>query len=190
MTLEVGRKLMLKVGHWYSDCGLYEISQGEELSITSGDPSYYYCSSPCNDGVYKVERKKAGDFFILEAIKLEEYKLVPDLDVTEEAPAALTGGSSVSYYRKSLTLPLTSDRTQYVTVDLEVGDFTDAWDLDGNQFNVVKAIARSGCKKDTSIEYDLDKNLWFCLRSKLKAGLITHQEFWQMAKACGLSEEV
>jgi hypothetical protein len=107
----------------------------------------------------------------------------------EETPKK-TGGSSPNQYRKKVMLPLSSDRGQYVEVDLEVEDFVEAFQLNPNAFNCVKAWARLGVKEGTSVEYDLNKNLWFTLKEKQEKGVITKKQLWKYRQLLGLCEEI
>lgn len=102
----------------------------------------------------------------------------------------VTGGSSPNYYRKSILLPSSKDRHNYHQVDIECGDVSDAWNLNGNMFNVLKSNLRGDNKEGVDNKYALDKILWFTLREKKRLGLITHSQFWEQAKAIGLSKEV
>lgn len=106
-----------------------------------------------------------------------------------EVVTQVTGGSSPNYYRKSLSLPTTADRKVFVEVDLEAGDVSDAWEVSGNQFNVLKSILRGDNKEGVDLQYALDKQLWFSLREKMKLGMITHKQFWEQAVALGLAGE-
>jgi len=101
-----------------------------------------------------------------------------------------TGGSTPNQYRRSIILPNTNDRYTFTLVDIEVGDVIDSFDLDFNEGNVVKGMCRKGTKKGTTVEYDRKKAVWFSLRSLLKDDFISHKEFWEMAKSCGLSKEI
>lgn len=103
---------------------------------------------------------------------------------------AVTGGSSPSYYRKSIMLPLTEDRTKFALVDLEAFDVSNAWDMNANAFNVFKSTVRGDNKPGVDHEYALDKQLWFTLTEKLRRDLITTEQFWQMAVALGISKDV
>lgn len=109
--------------------------------------------------------------------------------VPDEVPKK-TGGSSANQYRVSLSLPTTGNREEFATVDLEFGDISQAFNLTANEFNTCKGMMRKGKKEGTSEDYDQKKAVWFSLRSRLESGNITHKEFWQMAKACDLSEEI
>ena len=109
--------------------------------------------------------------------------------VPDEVPEK-TGGSSANQYRVSLSLPTTGNRSEFVTVDLEFGDVSQAFSLTANEFNTCKGMMRKGKKEGTSEDYDQQKAVWFSLRSRLESGNITHKEFWQMAKVCALSEEI
>ena len=110
-----------------------------------------------------------------------------NVEVVEET---VTGGSSPSYYRKSIMLPTTADRTVHVQVDLEAFDVSNAWDMNANAFNVFKSTVRGDNKPGVDHEYALDKQLWFTLTEKLRRDLITTEQFWQMAVALGISKDV
>ena len=121
-------------------------------------------------------------------VEVEEGK-AHNLAVTQPDVKEVTGGSSPNYYRKSLSLPTTEDRSVFVEVDLEAGDVSDAWSCSGNQFNVLKSVLRGDNKEGVDLQYALDKQLWFSLREKMKLGMITHKQFWEQAVALGLAEE-
>lgn len=90
-----------------------------------------------------------------------------------------TGGSTPNQYRLSVNLPLTSDRTQFVDVDLEAMDVSDALDLSGNLRDVQKALFRMGKKDGVSEAYDFNKQLFCTLREMKKRGVISHAKFWE-----------
>ena len=90
-----------------------------------------------------------------------------------------TGGSTPNQYRLSVNLPLTSDRTQFVDVDLEAMDVSDALDLSGNLRDVQKALFRMGKKEGVSEAYDFNKQLFCTLREMKKRGIISHAKFWE-----------
>lgn len=94
-----------------------------------------------------------------------------------------TGGSTPNQYRLSVNLPLTSDRTQFVDVDLEAMDVSDALDLSGNLRDVQKALFRMGKKEGVSEAYDFNKQLFCTLREMKKRGIISHAKFWEAAQA-------
>lgn len=97
------------------------------------------------------------------------------------ASAKKTGGSTPNQYRISVNLPLTSDRTQFVDVDLEAMDVIDALDLSGNLKDVQKALFRMGKKQNTPVAYDLNKCLFYILREMKKRGTISHAKFWEVS---------
>lgn len=90
-----------------------------------------------------------------------------------------TGGSTPNQYRLSVNLPLTSDRTKFVDVDLEAMDVSDALDLSGNLRDVQKALFRMGKKDGVSEAYDFNKQLFCTLREMKKRGIISHAKFWE-----------
>jgi len=94
-----------------------------------------------------------------------------------------TGGSTPNQYRLSVNLPLTSDRTQFVDVDLEAMDVSDALDLSGNLRDVQKALFRMGKKDGVSEAYDFNKQLFCTLREMKKRGIINHAKFWEATQA-------
>lgn len=94
-----------------------------------------------------------------------------------------TGGSTPNQYRLSVNLPLTSDRTQFVDVDLEAMDVSDALDLSGNLRDVQKALFRMGKKDGVSEAYDFNKQLFCTLREMKKRGVISHAKFWEATQA-------
>lgn len=94
-----------------------------------------------------------------------------------------TGGSTPNQYRLSVNLPLTSDRTQFVDVDLEAMDVSDALDLSGNLRDVQKALFRMGKKEGVSESYDFNKQLFCTLREMKKRGIISHAKFWEATQA-------
>lgn len=94
-----------------------------------------------------------------------------------------TGGSTPNQYRLSVNLPLTSDRTQFVDVDLEAMDVSDALGLSGNLRDVQKALFRMGKKDGVSDAYDFNKQLFCTLREMKKRGIISHAKFWEAAQA-------
>lgn len=94
-----------------------------------------------------------------------------------------TGGSTPNQYRLSVNLPLTSDRTQFVDVDLEAMDVSDALDLSGNLRDVQKALFRMGKKDGVSEVYDFNKQLFCTLREMKKRGIISHANFWEATQA-------
>lgn len=98
-----------------------------------------------------------------------------------ETPPKKTGGSTPNQYRLSVNLPLTSDRTQFVDIDLEAMDVIDALDLSGNLKDVQKALFRMGKKQDTPVAYDLNKCLFYILREMKKRGTISHAKFWEVS---------
>lgn len=101
-------------------------------------------------------------------------------DVTPAVPEVKkTGGSTPNQYRLSVNLPLTSDRTQFVDVDLEAMDVSDALDLSGNLRDVQKALFRMGKKDGVSEAYDFNKQLFCTLREMKKRGIISHAKFWE-----------
>lgn len=93
-----------------------------------------------------------------------------------------TGGSTPNQYRLPVNLPLTSDRTQFVDVDLEAMDVIDALDLSGNLKDVQKALFRMGKKENTSTSYDLNKCLFYILREMKKRNTISHAKFWEASQ--------
>lgn len=133
------------------------------------------------------------EYIIADCIEFKYCKKVEDKAhnpvVTQPNVKEVTGGSSPNYYRKSLSLPTTEDRSVFVEVDLEAGDVSDAWGCSGNQFNVLKSVLRGDNKEGVNLQYALDKQLWFSLREKMKLGMITHKQFWEQAVALGLAEE-
>lgn len=94
-----------------------------------------------------------------------------------------TGGSTPNQYRLSVNLPLTSDRTQFVDVDLEMIDVGDALNLSGNLKDVLKAMFRMGKKDGVPIAYDFNKSLFYMLREMKAQGLISHAKFWEATQA-------
>lgn len=111
-------------------------------------------------------------------------------DLDQVDTEAVTGGSSPTYYRKSLVLPMADNRDIFCEVDLEAGDVIDAWNLNFNMGNIVKSSLRGDNKEGVDNKYALDKIIWFALREELRQGLITHREFWQKAVAVGLAKEI
>lgn len=108
---------------------------------------------------------------------------------TGSEKGTVTGGSSPNYYRKSISLPTTEDRKQFVTVDLEAGDVCELYGLGWNGGNVFKSMARGDNKDGVDMKYALDKELWFVLRRRMEKGLISHSEFWEIVAYLGLSED-
>ena len=100
----------------------------------------------------------------------------------------MKGGSTPSQYRKSVTLPLTHDRDEYVTVDVETMDIISAYGLNWNLANIQKAIHRLGKKDGVDEEYDYNKILFFTLRDMVDKGLITFAEFWDSVRHLGIGE--
>lgn len=98
------------------------------------------------------------------------------------------GGSTPSQYRLSINLPLTSNREEFVNVDVEAMDIIDALSLSGNMKDVLKAMWRMGKKENTTTEYDFNKMVFFILREQYRQGIITHKQFWQKVRALGLGE--
>ncbi len=94
-----------------------------------------------------------------------------------------TGGSTPNQYRLSVNLPLTSNRTQFVDVDLEAMDVSDALDLSGNLRDVQKALFRMGKKEGVSEAYDFNKQLFCTLREMKKRGIISHAKFWEATQS-------
>lgn len=163
------------------------------FSLVEGDCSYNHCRG--KPGAYanlsSLKPYKQDPWESGELGREEGYveKVVID-KVQESLTENVTGGSSPSYYRKSLSLPQTKDRNQYHDVDLEAGDVSQAWNLDGDEMNILKSLLRGDNKEGVDEKYANDKILWFGLRKRLSLGIITHQQFWQMAVALGLSKEV
>lgn len=104
-----------------------------------------------------------------------------DVQEKSEMQTIKTGGSTPNQYRLSINLPLTSDRTQFVDIDLEAMDVIDALDLSGNLKDVQKALFRMGKKQDTPVAYDLNKCLFYILREMKKRGTISHAKFWEVS---------
>ena len=100
------------------------------------------------------------------------------------------GGSTPHQYRRCLDLPMSHDRTMYRLVDVETTDICDAYGFDGNQKDIFKAMCRMDKKEGTDTMYDCNKIVFYALRNKLKNGLITHKEFWEMAVACNVAKEI
>lgn len=99
----------------------------------------------------------------------------------EQSQPSKTGGSTPNQYRLSVNLPLTSDRTQFVDVDLEAMDVIDALDLSGNLKDVQKALFRMGKKQETPVAYDLNKCLFYILREMKKREIVSHAKFWEVS---------
>lgn len=108
---------------------------------------------------------------------LAEENQQPVVDI----PPNKTGGSTPNQYRLSINLPLTSDRTQFVDVDLEAMDVIDALDLSGNLKDVQKALFRMGKKQYTPVVYDLNKCLFYILREMKKRDTISYAKFWEVS---------
>lgn len=142
----------------------------------------FYEWYPEATGAYSRDTGKRGEDWRTEGVEQDMIEM--------SGSAKLTGGSSPNQYRKSLLLPLSEDRTKYVEVDLEVEDITEAWKINPNTFNCIKAYLRLGVKQGTTVEYDLDKILWFTLKEKQERGIITKAQLWEYRKALGLCEEV
>jgi len=111
------------------------------------------------------------------------HSIAPLEDKAEDKMSTIkTGGSTPNQYRLSVNLPLTSDRTQFVDVDLEALDVIDALDLSGNLKDVQKALFRMGKKDGVSDAYDLNKCLFYILREMKKRDIISHAKFWEVSE--------
>ena len=167
------------------DCDV-DVGNLFNVMCTRGDNAY---NRPFGVGGAKLTEAMVVEGYAELVGEASQESVLLSIDSVGELPNK-TGGSTPNQYRRALFLPTTADRTTHIEVDVEVGDTIDIFELDFNEGNVLKGMCRKGSKEDTSVEYDRKKAVWFSLRSMFKGGLITHKEFWQMAKACNLSEEV
>ena len=138
----------------------------------------YIVQYHADDGLLYLENDLAAAAYRFELVSTPAEK-----EQSTETKTTQTGGSTPNQYRISINLPLTSDRTKFIDVDLEAMDVIDALDLSGNLKDVQKALFRMGKKDGTPEDYDFNKCIFFLLREMKKRGIISHGKFWEATKA-------
>lgn len=99
-----------------------------------------------------------------------EINELSDSEINSDAdPSKLTGGSS-DYYKVHCTDDLGND---YVT---ECKHIIKAKNMNFNIGNVFKACFRMGDKESTSVEYDLEKQIFFALEELRRIGSIKNNQ--------------
>lgn len=181
MVFKVGHVVKLKKGYQHP-----LVSDPNSALVVAGVEEDNHGRQVCT--LWFLDPSKDDVQWTMDSEALEIAPMVFDLSqnvasekaVIEDATA---GGSTPKQYRRSINLPLSDSREEFVNVDIEAMDIIDEWDLSFNLGNIAKACIRLDKKDSIDDLYDLNKIIFFAIREKKKRGLITHKQFWEYVEA-------